>query len=168
MTKKSTRRDKAATTDLPDVPANDPVPDEEDVAADWPGIIIGADPIDEESAIADRNAEALYLVRQQLQKGAAQDTAYTGRWHILYTPQWRSQLDFAAVEGLSEAMAEAGHHIQNAVAQSWEWRSRHLNHDGLPEVTLDWQQVSDAEWTASGSDGNLETHLPIVHLTRVG
>lgn len=89
------------------------------------------------------------------------------RWHMIYTPVWRSQLDYGVEIGLIPAHETIAAKIAETVSKSWEWREKHGNEE-YPVIALNWEQASDTQLQASGSDGITETTLVIATLTRVG
>lgn len=83
-----------------------------------------------------------------------------GEWRILYTPQWRAQLEFEGfMASLDFMKREVALRVDAAVGEFYGRRTGDLR--------LDWQQESDTVWIATGNDGTGETTLPIVRLTRV-
>ncbi len=95
----------------------------------------------------------------------AQPAQDTERWHILYLPLWRSQLDFGIATGLENAKAYLVRQITDAVGASWEWRKD--NPDNAPVIRLEWERVSDTEYAANGTDGIIESRLCIAWLRKV-
>lgn len=111
-----------------------------------------------ETAADDTPAERVHKA------GGQAEVANSERWEILYTPQWRPELDYGIFPGsIEDAQAQAQMYVQSAVFHlcPGDWLAK----DRTPQ--LDWEQVEDNTWIATGNDGVQETTLPLVTITRV-
>ena len=88
-------------------------------------------------------------------KTAVQETPVVDdgyRYQATFCPTWRTEVNCGEHESLDAARFAIGVEAEG------------FNKGGL---LLEWDNIDDANWTASGWDGEVETNLTIAKITRV-
>lgn len=98
---------------------------------------------------------------ERVHKAGGQAEVISHPWEINITPQWRPQITISTdvPKSLDEAKRYAHDKLFERVVAEYP----------TVRITpqLDWQQVNDNTWIATGNDGVQETTLPLVTITRV-
>lgn len=116
------------------------------------------------NAIADifqnAGAEVEVIPPERVHKAGGQAEIISDeRWHILYTPQWRTQMDLGEFVGTIYAASQwAMNEISAIVPREMVVIARHFE-------MIEYRP--DKTWHLVGSDGVLETGLPFVTITQV-